>query len=70
MSPNDVVVIEVGGPLWRRWMIYHKSIRRYWSKGRWRKRRRDGDLFNSMSDVQGEQKFAEINWNPFGDEDE
>jgi len=70
LSPADVIVIEIGQPHWRRWMIFHRALHRYWSKGRWRRRRRDGDLWNNMAEPQIELQFAQINWQAHGIEDE
>ena len=70
MSQDDVIVIEIGQRLWQRWMIFHRSKNRYWFKGRWRRRRRDGELWNNVSHAQQELQAAQLNWQVLGVEDE
>ena len=33
MASQDVILMEVGRPAWRRWMILHRENNRYWSQG-------------------------------------
>lgn len=56
MTSQDVILIDVGKPTWPRWMVFHQDKRRYWSKGAWKKRRRNGDLFASK--VEAEKELA------------
>jgi len=54
MAIQEVNLIEVGQPTWRRWMIFDTAKRRFWSKGVWKKRRRHGDLWHSKAEAQKE----------------
>jgi hypothetical protein len=58
MSGQDVMLIEVGQPAWPRWMIFHRDKCRYWSKGVWKKRRRNGALWASKSEAGKELTVA------------
>lgn len=55
MALQNVILIEVGQPNWQRWMIFDQERKRYWSKGVWKKRRRNGDLWSSR--VEAEQQL-------------
>jgi len=54
MATQNVNLIEVGKPAWPRWMIFDTVKRRYWSKGVWKKRRRNGDLWHSKAEAEQE----------------
>jgi hypothetical protein len=58
---DDVLVIEVGGPKWRRWMIYHNFFKCYWGRASWWKRRRNGELWDNEDEAQIEANFARLN---------
>jgi hypothetical protein len=58
MPSQNVTLIDVGQPAWRRWMIYHSEKKRYWSKGNWKKRRRNGDLWQSKVEAEKELHVA------------
>ena len=58
MSAQNVNLIEVGKPAWRRWMIFHDELKRYWAKGAWRKRRRYGDLWSNQAEAERELQVA------------
>jgi hypothetical protein len=60
MELHDVVVIDLMRPDWRRWMIYRISTGRYWSKGRWRKRRRDGELWHDKVEAEKELQMVRL----------
>lgn len=71
MTPEEeVVVLEVGRSEWPRWMIHHLGRHRYWFKGRWRRQRRDGELWHNESEAQKELQIARLNWRVIGIEDE
>jgi hypothetical protein len=70
MSPNDVQLIQIGRKKWPRWMIIHRSRRRYWFKGRWRKKRRDGDVWAHQANVEEELPLAKLFWQIQGVDDE
>lgn len=69
-TPEDVVLIEIGRPEWPRWMICHTGRHRYWFKGRWRRRRRDGELWHDELEARNELQLARLNWRVIGIEDE
>ena len=52
MSIPSVILIQIGQLEWRRWMIFHRVKYRYWAKGRWRKRRRDGELWYDRAEAE------------------
>ncbi len=56
MSSQDVLLLFVGRPSFPRWMIVQKE--RYWCKGTWKKRRRNGELFASKSEAEEELVVA------------
>jgi hypothetical protein len=60
MSLQDVIVIDLMRSEWRRWMIYRISTKRYWGNGRWRKRRRDGDLWHDKSEAEREVQMVRL----------
>lgn len=70
LTPVDAIIIEIGCPQWRRWMIYHRSRDCYWFKGRWQRRRRDGEVWNVMAEARAEIEYARINWQEIVIEDE
>jgi hypothetical protein len=55
MAARDVILLEIGQPAWRRWMVFHRSKNRYWSKGLWKQHRRDGELWHSK--IKAEQEL-------------
>ena len=69
-TPEDVVLIEVGRSEWPRWMIHHAARCRYWFKGRWRRHRRDGELWHDELEAENELQLARLNWRVIGIEDE
>lgn len=56
MSSQDVLLLFVGPPSFPRWMIVQKE--RYWCKGTWKKRRRNGELWASKTDAEKELAVA------------
>jgi len=58
MASQNVILIDVGKPTWRRWMIFHSENKRYWSKGTWKKRRRNAELWASKSEAEKELAVA------------
>lgn len=60
MAAQEVMLIEVGQPPWPRWMIFHRDKCRYWSKGRWRKRRRNGDLWHIKAEAERELQIVRL----------
>jgi hypothetical protein len=51
-------------------MIFHKGRRRYWFKGRWRKKRRRGEVWNDQATAEEELKLARLFWQIQGVDDE
>ena len=51
MALQNVTLIEVGKPSWPRFMIFHTEKKRYWSKGAWKKRRRNGELWHDRAEA-------------------
>ena len=71
MSSLNIVLIEISGSKdWSRWMIYHIARRRYWCKGRWRKERRDGEVWDERTKAIDEHNVARVIGNAIGTEDE
>lgn len=70
LSPIDAGIIEIGRPEWRRWMIYHRTRHCYWNKGRWRRRRRDGEVWCVMAEARAEMNYATIDWDHIVIEDD
>jgi hypothetical protein len=60
MATTDVILIDVGQPAWSRWMILHREKNRYWSKGVWKKRRRNGDLWHSKVEAEKELQLVRM----------
>jgi hypothetical protein len=58
MSSPNVLLLFVGRPGWSRWMIIHDQKKRYWCKGRWKKRRRNGELWANKSEAEKELAVA------------
>jgi hypothetical protein len=58
-SPN-VTLIEVGQPPWPRWMIFHSEKKRYWSKGAWKRRRRNGELWSDRTEAERELHTVQL----------
>jgi hypothetical protein len=58
MALRNVTLIEVGQPSWPRWMVYSNDRRRYWCKGTWKKRRRNGELWHNKSEAEKELAVA------------
>ena len=51
MSFPKVLLIQIGFGKWRRWMIWDREKDCYWCKGRWRQRRRDGEIWYEKADA-------------------
>lgn len=60
MAVQPVILIEVGKPTWSRWMIFHREKNRYWDKGLWVKRRRQGELWQRKVEAQAEVQFVRL----------
>jgi hypothetical protein len=60
MSAQPVILIDVGQPAWHRWMIFHSEKKRYWSKGTWIKRRRNGELGDDKTEAEKELNVARL----------
>jgi hypothetical protein len=60
MELPDAIVIDLMQPEWRRWMIHSMSTRRYWGNGKWHKRRRDGELWNSKAEAEQEVRIVRM----------
>jgi hypothetical protein len=58
MASQTVILIDVGKPEWRRWMIFHSEKSRYWDKGRWTKRRRQGELWHRKAEAEKELQLV------------
>jgi hypothetical protein len=58
MASQNVTLIEVGKPSWSRFMIYDDQKKRYWCKGRWKKRRRHGELWDDRGETEKELAVA------------
>lgn len=54
MASQNVTLIEIGQPSWPRWMIVHTEKKRYWSKGTWKKRRGNGELWSDRTEAEKE----------------
>lgn len=55
-----MIVIDLMRSEWRRWMIYRISSQRYWGNGKWRKHRRDGELWNSKAEAEQELRIVRM----------
>ncbi len=60
MAPHNVILLEIGRPKWRRWMIFHRERNRYWRSGAWKKRRRDGELWHSKAEAEQELHIVRL----------
>lgn len=58
MSESSINLIDVGQLAWPRWMIVHRERKRYWSKGTWKKRRRNGELWCNRTEAERELHIA------------
>jgi hypothetical protein len=54
MASQNVILFGVGQQKWPRWMIFDAVEKRYWSKGTWKKRRRNGDLWHDKAEAERE----------------
>lgn len=70
MDNDDVMIIDLASRKWPRWMIYSILRDRYWNKGRWRKKRRNGEVWNVKSEAVKELQAAKLFGNAKGSEDE
>jgi hypothetical protein len=60
MATKNVILIEIGKPAWCRWMVFHSEKKRYWDKGRWIKRRRNGELWHRKVEAEAELQFVRL----------
>ena len=60
MATNDVILLEIGQPKWRRWMVFHNKKRRYWSTGLWKKRKRDGEVWHDKAKAEQELRMVRL----------
>ena len=63
-------LLQIGNTEWPRWMVYHDIRARYWSKGRWVKRRRNGEVWHKRSDAEVARQEAILFSDGMGVEDE
>ena len=60
MSSKNVILIEIGKPAWRRFMICHCEKKRYWDKGKWNKGQRNGELWHRKTEAEAELQFVRL----------
>lgn len=72
MEPHsdDVLVIEIGGPKWRRWMVYHSFFNCYWGRSNWWRSRRHGELWDNEVQARMAAQLARLKANQIQTEDD